>query len=58
MQECRQKGDCLHGHIEISREYGDPIPEPSTQEEVKAMEDVKDAEAFFVIHVPDVKEET
>ena len=48
--------EALRGHIEVSREYGDPIPEPSTLEEVKAMQDFQDAEAFFVVHVPEVVE--
>lgn len=59
LEEARmQAAEAPRGHIEISREYGDPVLEPSTLEEVKAMEDFRDAEAFFVIHVPDVKEKT
>jgi predicted RNase H-like HicB family nuclease len=57
LEEARQMAtEALRGHIEVSREYGDPIPEPSTLEEVKTMEDFKDAEAFFVIQIPNVKE--
>ncbi len=57
LEEARtMANEALQGHLKLSREYGDTIPEPSTLEEIKAMQGFQDAEAFFVVHVPEVEE--
>ena len=57
LEEARtMANEALQGHVKVSREYGDSIPEPSTLEEIKAMQNFQDAEAFFVVHIPEMEE--
>ena len=46
--------EALRGHIEVMREYGEEIPEPSNLEAVMASPEFSDGVAFLVT-VPDPK---
>jgi predicted RNase H-like HicB family nuclease len=44
--------EALVGHIEVNREYGDPIPEPMSLEDAMAHEFAEGALAFLVVEGP------
>jgi predicted RNase H-like HicB family nuclease len=43
--------EALQGHLEVTREYGEEIPEPLSLEEVKRHEDAKGAIGFLEVQV-------
>ncbi len=51
----KQAQKALQFHIEGMKEDGDPIPEPSSLDLVKANSDYTDADAFFVVTIPGQK---
>ena len=51
----KQAQETLQFHIEGMKEDGDPIPEPSSLDLVKANPDYADADAFFVVTIPEQK---
>jgi predicted RNase H-like HicB family nuclease len=44
--------EALAGHIEMSREYGDPIPEPMSLDDAMTHEFAEGAVAFLVVEGP------
>src|SRR5438067_8862577 len=45
--------EALTGHIEVMRETGEPVPDPSTLDEVMSEPDFRDGVAFLVtVHEP------
>jgi len=40
--------EALTGHIEVMRETGEPVPDPSTLDEVMGIPDFQDGVAFLV----------
>jgi predicted RNase H-like HicB family nuclease len=44
--------EALVGHIEVNREYGDPIPEPMSLEDAMVHEFAEGAVAFLVVEGP------
>ena len=51
----KQAQEALQFHIEGMREDNDPIPEPGTLDLIKANPDFADADAFFVVTIPEPK---
>lgn len=43
--------EALQGHLDVSRDYGDPIPAPLDLAAVKAHKDAKGAEFFIAVTV-------